>query len=106
MGMNVTFRIDNGNAFEAVVKNNAEPTIIVATTHLIWHRIRQLNITAWFEWVPGARNITDPPTREAGLPFPIKAAADFWGLRPLSRVLKRAKEALEAGRPIVAPLLL
>ena len=105
-GKYVTFHIDIGNAFEAVVKNNAKPTIIVAMTHLIWHRIRHLDITAWFEWVPGTRNIADLPTRRVDLPFPTNVETDFGDLVPLSRVLKNAKEALEAGRPIVVPLLL
>ena len=80
-GKNATFHIDNGNAFEAVVKNNAKPTIIVAMTHLIWHRIRQLNITAWFEWVPGTRNIADLPTRKVDLPFPVKVETDNGGAK-------------------------
>ena len=68
-GRNATFHIDNGNAFEAVVKNNAKPLIIVAMTHLIWHRIHMLNLTPWFEWVPGTRNIADLPTRGGNNPF-------------------------------------
>ena len=37
--------------------------VITAITHLIWHRLRQLNITAWFEWVPSNRNISDLPKK-------------------------------------------
>ena len=65
-----------------------------------------LNITPWFERVPGARNIADLPTRKVEFPFPIEREVEFGDLRPLSRLLKTAKEALEAGRPIVAPPLL
>ena len=39
---NATFHIDNGNAFEAVVKNAVTPTSILAKTQLIWHRIYEL----------------------------------------------------------------
>ena len=67
-GKNSTFHIDDGNAFEAVVKNNAKPLLIAAMAQLIRHRIYTQNITAWSECVPGARNIDDLPSRDAILP--------------------------------------
>ena len=102
-GCNVTFHIDNTNAFDAVVKNTATPTVIVAMTHLIWHRIRDLGITAWFEWVPGTKNIADLPTREVALPYKCENSKEFLNLRKLFDIIKAATQALESGRPIVAP---
>ena len=68
---NATFRIYNGNAFEAVVKNNDIPIAIAVMAQLIWHRISALGITAWFEWVPGARKAADLPTRNSLSPFGV-----------------------------------
>ena len=102
-GCNVTFHIDNTNAFDAVVKNTATPTVIIAVTHLIWHRIRDLGITAWFEWVPGAKSIADLPTREADLPYKCDHSREFLNIRELFDVVRAATHALDSGRPIVAP---
>ena len=98
---NVTFHIDNRNAFEAVVKNNSNVTVISAMTQLIWHKISELGITAWFEWVPGNRNIADLPTRKADITFKHNDQKQFGDLRTLHRQIVSAKQALEAGRPII-----
>ena len=90
----------------ALVKNNATPTVIVAMTHLVWHRIYKLNITAWFGWVPGTRNIADLPTRKVKIPFRVLEEGTFDNLRPLFGNIKSAVVALEAGRPIIAPDIL
>ena len=103
---NATLHIDNGNAFEALVKNNARPTAIVAMTHLIWHRIYELGITPWFEWVHGARNIAYFPTRNVKFPFKCTRVMDFPLLRDLRDIVNLATAALEKGRPIIAPMSL
>ena len=100
---NATFHIDNRNAFEAVIKNNATPTVIGAMAHLIWHRIRALQITAWFEWAPGTRNIADLPTRNVDIPFVCRNRRSFENLRELHTVIEKATRALEVGRPIAIP---
>lgn len=64
MGENITFHIDNGNAFEALVKNNAKPTVITAMTHLIWHRLNTLRITPWFEFGPRGQKYCRPSNKE------------------------------------------
>ena len=58
----VTFYIANNNSLLAILKNSANPTPIQATTGLIWHRIRELNINPRFVRVPSKRNIADLPT--------------------------------------------
>ena len=98
---NVTFHIDNKNAFEAVVKNNSKATVITAMTQLIWHKISDLGITAWFEWVPGNKNIADLPTRRTKITFKHNDQKEFGDLRALHRLILLAKQALEAGRPII-----
>ena len=103
VGKAIIFHIDNKNAFEAIIKNNARPSVITATTHLIWHRIRQLGITAWFEWVPSNRNIADLPTRSVQLPFTVAERRPFSGLRTLSNKIKEAENALLLGRPAPIP---
>ena len=59
----VTFYIDNNNAMSAILKNSAKPTSIQAMTGLIWHIVREINITPRFGRVPSKRNIADLPTR-------------------------------------------
>ena len=105
-GKSVTFHIDNENTVKAVIKCNAKPTVITAMTHLIWHRIRQLDITPWFEWVPSNRNIADLPTRGVDLPFPSRKHTKFTNLRTLHGVILEAKASIEAGRPAPLPRVL
>ena len=100
---NATFHIDNKNAFGAVVKNNSKSTIITAMAQLIWHKIRELGITAWFEWIPGNRNIADLPTRGIKIMFKCPGQQDFGDLRALHRNILSAKQAMGAGRPIIIP---
>ena len=100
---NITFHIDNRNAFDALVKNSAKPTVITAMTHLIWHRLNTLRITPWFEWVPGTKNIADLPTRKVTIPFKITTQGEFKFGREIHLLVKNATEAMETGRPIVAP---
>ena len=92
-GKNATFHIDNGNALEAAVKNNARPLAIVAMTQLVWRRLYVLDITAWFEWVPGTRNIADLPTRKVAISFKSEATTNFGDLRSLLRIVKKAEHA-------------
>ena len=100
---NVTFHIDNKNAFDALVKNNSKSTIITAMTQLIWHKIRELGITAWFEWIPGNRNIADLPTRGVKITFKCPDQKEFGDLRALYRNIQSAKQAMDTGRPIIIP---
>ena len=100
---NVTYHTDNTNAFDAAVKNTATPTVIIAMAHLIWHRIRDLGIAAWSEWVTGPKNIADLPTRETTLPFKCDHNRGFPNLRKLFGVSRAATQAIESGRPIIAP---
>ena len=44
-GKTATCQLYNENAVKALVKNNAKPDIITATTHLAWFRLHQLNAT-------------------------------------------------------------
>ena len=98
---NATFRIDNKNAFEAVVKNNSKSTIITAMTQLIWRKIRELGITAWFEWIPGNRNIADLPTRGAKITSKCPDQKEFGDLRALYCSIQSAKQEMDTGRPII-----
>ena len=98
-----TSHIDNQNASESLVKNNATPTVIVEMTHLIWHRLQALNIAPWFEWAPGARNIADVPTRNVDIPFVCRKKGQFANLREIFDTVEKATQALETSRPIVIP---
>ena len=102
-GKCVTFHLDNENALKAIIKNNSKVTIITAMTQLIWHRITQLEIIPWFEWVPSNRNISDLPTRRTPVPFKAKKTGKFIRLREVYRVIKAAIAAIEAGRPVDLP---
>ena len=88
---NITFLIDNGNAFEALVKNNAKPTVITEMTHLIWHRLNTLRITPWFEWAPGARNIADLPTRNVEIPLKCVQQGTFLLSRGIYELITHEK---------------
>lgn len=48
----VTFYIDNDNSICELIKNTANPPEIQAAVGLIWHSVRDLRITPWFERVP------------------------------------------------------
>ena len=98
---NETFHIDNENAFEAVVKNNPQTTIITETTQLIWRKIRESGITTWPEWIPGGRNIADLHKRGVKITFQCTDRRGFGGLRALYRNILSAKQAMGAVRPIV-----
>ena len=100
---NATFHIGNSHALDAVVKNTATPTVIIAMAHLIWRRIRDLGITAWSEWVHGAPNISDIPTREVAIPFKCDRRMEFKNLRELPDIARGDTQALESDRPIIAP---
>ena len=76
-GKSVTFYIDNNNAREAIIKNSATPIAIQALTALIWHRIRDLDISPWFERVPSKRNIADLPTRYSEIPYQVTSTGGF-----------------------------
>ena len=81
-----TFYIDNNNALLAILKNSAEPTSIQAMAGLIWHRIRELNITPLFGRVPSKRNIADMPTRRVKIQYKYLKRGKFRmaiGLRKL-----------------------
>ena len=102
-GKNATFHIDNQNALQAIIKNNATPTVIVAMTQLILHRLCSLKITPWFEWVPSTKNIADVPTRHVAISFNIATQSQFTKLRPLREEINRARQALETGIPVLVP---
>ena len=90
-----TFHIDNENAINAVIKCNSKSDVITAMDHLIWHRIRQLGLTQWFEWVPSNRNIADLPTRGVRLPFHVEESKQFKNLRGLYRVIGQSRDAIK-----------
>ena len=100
---NVTFHIDNRNAFGALVRNNSNSTVIISMAQLIWCKIRDIGITAWFEWVPGNRNIADLPTRGVQTPLKCLGGREFGDLRSLRRIIQNATHAMESGRPITLP---
>ena len=102
-GKTATFHLDNENAANALIRNNDKPEIITAVTHLAWYRLNQLNLTAWFEWVPSNRNIADLPTRRAKLPCKTIETKEFPRLRELYGLIKQAITALQTSRPIPMP---
>ena len=106
LGRNVTFRIDATDAFEALVKNTANPTAIAAMSHVGRHRLYQLAITPWFELAPGAKNIADVPTRNDTFPYKIARFNEFGDLREIHDLVKKAGHALESGRPTTTPATL
>ena len=101
----VTFYIDNDNALQALVKNTAGPTVIQGMVALIWHRIRDLRITPWFERVPSKRNIADLPTRGVAIPFPVLTYRTFRHSVKLNTIINRTTENIVRGIPIATPKL-
>ena len=99
-GKSVIPNRDNGNAAKASIKCNAKPTIITPMAHLIRHRIWQLDLAPCFEWVPSNRNISDLPTRQVYLPFPVRRYKKFKNLRALKTVILEDKQAISTGRPV------
>ena len=100
---NGAIQIDDKNASEPIIKNNARPTVIVAATHLIWRRIHALSITSLSEWAHGARNITDLPTRNVALRIVRKQTKSIGDLRDIYEAVSRETRALETGMPIGIP---
>ena len=101
----VTFYIDNNNALSALIKNAANPPEIQAMAGLIWHRIRDLRITPWFERVPSKRNIADLPTRGKVIPFTTSWKGPFRNLRFLHSIVTKAIKEVKEGLPIQRPVI-
>ena len=101
----VTFYIDNNNALCALVKNAANPPEIQAMVGLIWHRIRDLRITPWFERVPSKRNIADLPTRGMKVNYDTSWTGPFRNLRFLHKIVTKAINEVKRGLPIQRPIL-
>ena len=101
----VTFYIDNNNALSALIKNAANPPEIQAMVGLIWHRIRDLRITPWFERVPSKRNIADLPTRGRIIPFTTSWKGPFRNLRFLHGIVTKAIKEVKEGLPIQRPVV-
>ena len=104
-GKSVTFYIDNDNALHALVKNASEPTVIQGMVALIWHRLRDLRITPWFERVPSKRNVADLPTRGVTIPFPVRTFQTFGKSVRLNALVNKTTENIAKGAPIATPAL-
>ena len=81
-GKTTPFHLDGKNEVKALVKNNENPDISAAITHLSWYRMGQLGKTPWFEWVPSRRDIADLPTRKVRIPFKYLNKGGWPNLRP------------------------
>ena len=96
---NATLHIDNGNAFGALVNNNAKPTVIVDMSQMVLRRIYELGIAPWFGRVQGARNIADPPIK-------CTECFQFHDIRALHDVMQKETVALGADRSIISLMTL
>ena len=74
---NVTFYADSSNALQALASNAQGPPVIAAMTQLIWFRISELNMAAWFDRAPSKKNIADLPTNRIPAPFPSLTTKAF-----------------------------
>ena len=101
----VTFYIDNNvyidnNALLAIRKNSAKLISIQAMAGLIWHRIRELNITPMFERVPSKRNIAELPTRRAQVKYKSQIKYHFCNSIDRRNNIERTIERITNGVPI------
>ena len=101
----VTFYIDNDNALQALVRNCAGPSVVQGLVALIWHRLRDLNVTPWFERVPSKRNIDDLPTRGVAIPFPVTTFHTFKHSIKLNAIINKTTAHVVQGAPIQSPQL-
>ena len=104
-GRSVTFYIDNDNALQALVRNCAGPTVIQGMVALIWHRLRDLDITPWFERVHSKRNIADLPTRGVPIPFPVLTFRTFKRSAKVNSTINKTTERIAKGIPVETPQL-
>ena len=72
---------------------------------LIWHRLRDLNITPWFERVPSKMNIADLPTRGVAIPFAVLTFRSFKHSVELNTLINKTTERIVKGHPIETPEL-
>ena len=96
----VTFYIDKNNALLAILKNSATPTSTQAMAGLIWHRIRALNVTPWFERVPSKRNIPDLPTRSVKIQYKSLIRGEFRMTIDLRKLIDNTIDRMSKGLPI------
>ena len=102
-GQNVTFYVDNNNALQALVSNAPGPPEIAAATQLIWFRIAELNISAWFERAPSKKNTADLPTKHKPLPFTSGRAKNSQCLPRWSELIRTGMLSIKNGAPIDPP---
>ena len=104
-GKSATFYIDNNNALVALIKNSATPIAIQALTAQIWHRIRELEISPWFERVPSKRNIADLHTRHVKIPYQVTSPGGFDNTIRLNKNVNRTIEMINQGVHVEPPQL-
>ena len=95
-----TFYIGNNNALLAILKKSAKPTYIQAMNGLIWHRVRELNITPSSERVPSKRNIADLPTRTVKIQYESPKRDIFRMAIDLHELIENASDRMPKGLPI------
>ena len=95
----VTFYADYNNAMLAILKNSAKHTPIQAMAGIIWHRIRQLNITPRFGRVPSERNIADLPTRRVKIQYKSLKRGKFRMAIDLHKQIDIAIDRISKGLP-------
>ena len=96
----VTFYIDNTNSMMAILKNSAKPTSIQAKAGIIWHRIRELNITPRVERVQSKRNIADLPTRRVQIQYKYLKRDQFRMTIALRKLIETAIDRTPKGLPV------
>ena len=79
-GRQVWFWCDNTTALSAVIHGYARSAHLAQITNEIHLLFAQLQITAWFEWVPTACKIADIPSRPQG-----QEEHDFYEQESISR---------------------
>ena len=100
----VTCYIDN-DALLGILKNYAMPVSIQATAGLIWHRIRELNITPPPEHFPSKRNVADLPTRRTEIKYKAIKMGEFRLTVSLNRLIENTIDRVKKGLPTEPPAL-
>ena len=98
----VTFYINN-NAMLEILQNSATPASIQAMKGLIWHRIRELNITSRFGRVPSKRNIAELPTRSVKIKYKSRKRGKFRMAIALQKLIETTIGRISKCLPIEPP---
>ena len=72
-------------------------------TQLIWFRISDLNMVAWFERAPSKKNFADLPTKRIPAPFPSLTTKTFRCLPRCFEITSQATLNMAAGLPVAPP---